>query len=454
MGSYDGGMRRVVVPAARMVLMVVLVGACATQTVPLRERLPELGQYRPTQINPLDPDRVFPEDGSCALAAARGVRVREVLDGLGGDGVLQLGDRIVAVDGTRVSTSAMLVRQVAGHAAGDMISLTIDRRGEMLNLSVELSESEAGRPMIGIITDTDYRAYSPRGVPLVDVPTSDLQLVRIGGDVLLLDATNLEWQVVTLSREQWAGLAAVGSDVYTLSNPFEGTTIVNVRSGEAVDVAVSDWLFARVLTSVGDLLLVSAVQGDPAADVITATAVVAVDVSTGEAVWTWEPGRSPTAELLLPDIGHRAKAGDLASVSLASLAADGAGRSRFNVFLDASGTELSGWGSPERPTVLDNVIPGGFFSERELLVSGLTSQGWLVSVYAVDGGAVAPIAAIELEEGQVPPRHLAVGDGRYLLQVVSGRASVVDGTANLRLVHPVTRNCSAVFEADRLAPAG
>jgi hypothetical protein len=438
-------------PIAFSAAIVMVVAACSPQTAPPRMALPEIGEYRPTQVNALDPDRVFPDDGSCALASARGARVRNVVQGYDAENVLELGDRIVEVDGTRVSSTAMLTRLTAGHTAGETLDLRVDRRGDVIDVSVQLSEGlDDGRPLIGIISDTDYRAAPLEDVPLVDAPVGDQRLVLLDGDVLLLDPINLEWQVLVNDAPLEAALAIVGSDVYTLTAPFQGTEIADVATGEVREIPLADWLFVRVLTSVGDLLLVSAIQGDAAAGTITATAVVAVDVAAETVVWIWDPGVSPDGELLLPDGGQVNHAGDLAAVSLASLGPDGAGQGRFHVFLDESGTERTDWRSSDRSGVLDNVIVGGFFSDGEVLVSGLTAQGWLVSTYSVATGSVTPLSMIVLEEGESPPRHLALGDSRYLLEVVGSGASLVDATNDLSVVQPIARNCSVVFGADLL----
>ena len=86
----------------------------------------------------------------------QGARVESVLAGMPAQGVLQVGDIIVAADGKPVTTSDSLVRATTSHAVGDHVSIEI-RRGDqdlMLDLALAESPTEPGRPIVGITIST------------------------------------------------------------------------------------------------------------------------------------------------------------------------------------------------------------------------------------------------------------------------------------------------------------
>jgi len=61
------------------------------------------------------------------------------------DGGLQVGDVITAVDGAPIASADQLIAAVRDHKAGDQITVTYERKGEVHNVTIELrSRGEAG----------------------------------------------------------------------------------------------------------------------------------------------------------------------------------------------------------------------------------------------------------------------------------------------------------------------
>ena len=56
---------------------------------------------------------------------------------------LQAGDRIVSVDGTEIASKDDLGTLMQKHAAGDTLSITIAREGQMQTVNVTLGEKTA-----------------------------------------------------------------------------------------------------------------------------------------------------------------------------------------------------------------------------------------------------------------------------------------------------------------------
>jgi len=86
----------------------------------------------------------------------QGARVESVLDGMPAQGVLQVGDIIVRVDGQPVTTTDSLIQATTRHAVGDHVMLEVHRDDQDLSLDVVTAESpsEPGRPIVGITVST------------------------------------------------------------------------------------------------------------------------------------------------------------------------------------------------------------------------------------------------------------------------------------------------------------
>jgi Lon-like protease len=86
----------------------------------------------------------------------QGAEVQSVVQGMPADGVLRVGDVVVAVDGEPTATANALVESVRRHQVGDSVSLTVRRDGQLQDLDVVTrnSPSEPGRPIIGVTIST------------------------------------------------------------------------------------------------------------------------------------------------------------------------------------------------------------------------------------------------------------------------------------------------------------
>ncbi len=86
----------------------------------------------------------------------QGAEVESIIEGMPAQGVLQVGDVIVAVDGQPVVTTDSLIAAVRRHQVGDHVLLTIHRDGQDQDLDVGTRESpaERGRPVVGVTVST------------------------------------------------------------------------------------------------------------------------------------------------------------------------------------------------------------------------------------------------------------------------------------------------------------
>jgi regulator of sigma E protease len=77
---------------------------------------------------------------------------------------MQVGDKVLAVDGVRVRYWMQLVGVVSGHKAGDKVTVTVQRGASQLDLKATLGrDPKKGRALLGI---TEKYENVPRGRPL------------------------------------------------------------------------------------------------------------------------------------------------------------------------------------------------------------------------------------------------------------------------------------------------
>lgn len=81
------------------------------------------------------------------------VVVNEIVEGVPAASVLELGDSILSVNGLDITATADFATALAGTSPGDVIHLTVERDGEILDLEVELAvrEDDPESAMIGIV---------------------------------------------------------------------------------------------------------------------------------------------------------------------------------------------------------------------------------------------------------------------------------------------------------------
>ena len=127
-------------------------------------RPPGTTQEQVNQTNKRLIDESKPVAAVVALRAAgypvditgQGAEVESLIEGMPAQGVLQVGDIIVAVDGQPIDTTNALIQAVTRHRVGDQVTLTIRREGQTQDLQVgtRSSPTEPGRPIVGVTVST------------------------------------------------------------------------------------------------------------------------------------------------------------------------------------------------------------------------------------------------------------------------------------------------------------
>jgi len=86
----------------------------------------------------------------------QGAQVESVIQGMPADGVLQVRDIIVAVDGEPTPTTNALIEKIRRHQVGETVRLTVQRDGQQQDLDIRTANSptEPGRPIVGVTIST------------------------------------------------------------------------------------------------------------------------------------------------------------------------------------------------------------------------------------------------------------------------------------------------------------
>jgi PDZ domain-containing protein len=86
----------------------------------------------------------------------QGAQVESIVEGYPAQGVLQLGDIIVAVDGQPIETTSSLIQAITRRRAGERVTLVVHRgdASQTLELATKESATDLGRALIGITAST------------------------------------------------------------------------------------------------------------------------------------------------------------------------------------------------------------------------------------------------------------------------------------------------------------
>lgn len=97
--------------------------------------------------------------------------VAEAVEGSGSAGVVRPGDVVVALEGEELVSFSDLSARMDRVTPGDVVTLTVERDGERVDLEVETVGGEDGRALLGVLVDPEF-----------DFPVDvDIQIEDVGG---------------------------------------------------------------------------------------------------------------------------------------------------------------------------------------------------------------------------------------------------------------------------------
>lgn len=398
--------------AAFLSVCALLLGSCAGQQSPLRAPLPDVA----TVIT-------VPETCTFIVGPALGVDVVDVLPGTASDGRLEPGDLIVAVDGAPVALRSELLSILSHRTPGDIIRITVDRRGATVDSEVVLGvdPQNPNRPRMGILVATRYRELSPETIEPMDDPGPLSRVVTVGGALFVLDPVAGTFSATDLQPLDGFSLVVAGRQY--LVDRTDAASVLRDGDGRAIELSDGSIPLGIVAGTSTDLILVTTDQSGETA------VLTRIEPETGRVIWSWEPS-APEA---VPVFGLAAPDG---SVLVVGLSIDGSEGLHYRLVDLVTGSE-----SPDTDAVsiFDDGVVFGWFDAGRVLGQTPTTP---VTLLDIDTGSVD---SITLSIEPTPDTRLwPVGDGRRLLAAAGDTLVLTgtDGTVESRLI---ARRCEIGF---------
>lgn len=398
----------------------VLLAACAGQEPPPRTPLPNAAEVVPLPV-------------SCGFQVGEGlgVNIDDVIPDSGADGVLVVGDLLVAVNGEGIANADQLREALSRQEVGDTVTVDVIRGGEEVSTEILLGPNPDApeRPMLGVMIVTAFDRLEPDEVG-TDVNIGPLaRAIAVGPSVYVLDPVTGNWASLGVSApdQPWA---AAGQAILTLENPTTpDSALVDSVSGDRLVFDLGDWWGVNILGSLGSDTVLSVARPLPGEDALVEVAVVVIDFHERAVEWIWQidqPIGVPVASFPSPDGARLLIAGqdqddDLLRYTVLS-AADGFPMASSNTLAGAEGTAALGW-----------------FDDQSFLAS--TGAGGLLKVDGASG--VTSEAALPAAVGQVS-RLTTVGDGAHLL-AESGSSLIKIGLSGTTEIRTLADHCQVGF---------
>ena len=204
-------------------VLALLAAAGMSMAVPGATPLAHAGEPRPSATSP-SPLSGLPWMGvGMDRGSDLGVRVEQVVRGSPAERAgLKVGDRIVAVDGGRVTAPAQVTRAVSGHKIGESVSLGVERTGNAFNAAVVLASRPSSDDLVRMhLVGAPAPAWT-NITPLTGAPAS---VTALKGRVAILDF----WA-------SWCGpCRAIAPKLGQLKDRFgaQGLTVIGITTDEA-----------------------------------------------------------------------------------------------------------------------------------------------------------------------------------------------------------------------------
>jgi PDZ domain len=389
---------------------VLLFVACAGQEPPARSPLPDAAEVVP-----------LPQKCGFHVGEGLGVNIDDVIADSGADGVLVVGDLLVALNGQSIANADQLREALTAQEVGDAVSVEVIRDGEEVSTEIVLGPNPDApeRPMLGVMIETAFDRLDPEELGPDAEMGALARAVGIGTSIYLLDPLSGNWASLGIEAPDGAW-AAAGESILTLENPATtDSALVDAVSGDRLVFDLGDWWAVNILGSLGADTVLSVARLLPGQTEMAELAVVVVDFHARAVEWIWQIDQQigvPVATFPSPDGARLLVTGqnqDDQTLRYTVLSAtDGLPMASSDMLAAAEGTAALGW-----------------FDDRSFLIT--TDTGSLQVIDAASGvarGVTLPVAA-----GQVS-RLTSVGDGSHLL-AASGSSLIrldLDGATEIR----------------------
>ena len=179
--------------------------ACA-QTPPERGALPDVGEA-------VDP----PAQCTFLVGEPQGVLVQEVTPDSAADGLLIVGDVIVAFDNQPTLDSESLLAALGEKEVGDVVEVSVMRGDEETEQTLTLGDA-SGEPRIGVMIRTQYQAVEAADIDTEVEPGPLTRPIAISGLIYLFDAGSNVWERTEIEVADEINWVATTAGIYGIQD--------------------------------------------------------------------------------------------------------------------------------------------------------------------------------------------------------------------------------------------
>ena len=389
-----------------MLVTSVVMLACAAAP-PERSSLPDVDEA-------LDP----PAQCAFLVGEPQGVLVQEVSPDSAADGLLIVGDVIVAFDDEPTLDSESLLAALGEKDVGDVVELSVLRGDEETQQTLTLGDA-SGEPRIGVMIRTQYQAVEAADVDTEVEPGPLTRPISIAGLIYLFDAGSNVWERTDVEVAEDVNWVATTAGLYAIQDEV----ITDLVTGDEVPHdGFQGWEPIRVIGSAGEDLILVVTQEVPDEPERVAVGVSRFDPFGSETIWA-----QPVVDGFgIPISAWGSPDGDAIAV----------------VGVNEGGSEITGidiWDGDGIPAGMDDLVslgtPVGWMDAESLL---FRTEVEVASLLTFPGGNIEEIA-LEPAIGGLP--LFPVGDGSGVL-ALDEQSLVLDDVTVSGDLKVLAENCS------------
>jgi hypothetical protein len=394
------------------VALALVVSACAAQP-PERAPLPDV-------------ETALPEARGCVLSIGEpmGVVIDEVVTGSAADGLLEVGDVIVDIDGAATATASDLMELMMERSPGEVIEITYQRGAseDAASLTLGARPDDESRPQIGILIRTSYDTIPVAEADHEVGPSFTARPLVLGEDLVAVDPVTGLWHVIDIGLGIGSSWVATTRGIYSLAEE-PGSLITDTLSGEPVpEDGFQQWEPRRLIGSIGERLLVVVTADIPEQPGFVNVGVALFNPVEGSTLWvtpTLTEFGIPVTAFGAPDqsgfvvVGADAETGAITGVQ----------------FYDATGSRR------DSGQLNDLGTPIGWFDGTSM---GFRPNSEQIAVYDFADGSIRNYT---LPAGLLDTLIASVGDGKQVLAIAGRNLLVTDLTAGTE-VRTLAENCT------------
>jgi len=379
--------------------------ACAS-TPPERGSLPDVGEA-------LDP----PSQCTFLVGEPQGVLVQEVTPDSAADGLLIVGDVIVAFDHQPTLDSESLLAALGEKEVGDVVEISVLRGDEETEQTLTLGDA-SGEPRIGVMIRTQYQKVEAAHIDTEVEPGVLTRPISISGLIYLFDAGSNVWERTEVEVAEEINWVATTAGLYGIQEEV----ISDLVSGEEIPHdGIEGWEPIRVIGSAGVEVILVVTQEVPDEPERVAVGVSRFNPLTSQTVW---------AQPVVDGFG----------IPISALGSPD-GEAIVVVGVDEGGSEITGidvWDGDGNARGMQDLIalgtPVGWMDDESLL---FRTDVEVASLLTLPGGDTQEIT-LEPAIGGLP--LFPVGDGRGVLGLDS-QSLVLDDVNLVGDLQVLAENC-------------